>query len=85
MRRFFQDNGLTTIDILHNNCHFYGTGPSAHRGWFYEEEQSGHNEKVFNREVIRLEASLKGATLDRVFSTPATAARRSSPSWRRTA
>ena len=31
------------------------------RGWFYEEEQSGHNEKVLNREVGRLEASLKAA------------------------
>ena len=62
MRRFFQDNGLTTIDILHNNCHFYGDwAVCGTRGWFYEEEQSGHNEKVFNREVIRLEASLKAA------------------------
>ena len=24
MRRFFAENGITTIDILHNNCHFYG-------------------------------------------------------------
>lgn len=62
MRRFFQDNGLTTIDILHNNCHFYEDwAVCGTRGWFYEEEQSGHNEKVFNREVIRLEASLKAA------------------------
>ena len=62
MRRFFQDNGLTTIDILHNNCHSYGDwAVCGTRGWFYEEEQSGHNEKVFNREVIRLEASLKAA------------------------
>ena len=62
MRRFFQDNGLTTIDILHNNCHFYGDwAVCGTRGWFYEEEQDGHNEKVFNRELIRLEASLKAA------------------------
>ena len=55
MRRFFQDNGLTTIDILHNNCHFYGDwAVCGTRGWFYQEEQSGHNEKVFTREVIRL-------------------------------
>ena len=60
MRRFFQDNGLTTIDILHNNCHFYGDWAlCGTRGWFYEEDQQAHNEKVFNREVIRLEASLK--------------------------
>ena len=62
MRRFFADNGITTIDILHNNCHLYGDWAlCGTRGWFYEEEQSGHNEKVFNREVLRLEASLKAA------------------------
>lgn len=62
MKRFFSDNSLTTLDILHNNCHFYGDyALCGTRGWFYEEEQTGHNEKVFNREVIRLEASLKAA------------------------
>lgn len=62
MKRFFQENGITTIDILHNNCHYYGDfALCGTRGWFYEEEQSGHNEKVFNREVMRLEASLKAA------------------------
>lgn len=62
MKRFFSDNGLTTLDILHNNCHTYGDyALCGTRGWFYEEEQTGHNEKVFNREVMRLEASLKAA------------------------
>ena len=62
MRRFFADNGITTIGILHNNCHAYGDyALCGTRGWFYEEEQSGHNEKVLNREVGRLEASLKAA------------------------
>ena len=62
MTRFFQDNGITTIGILHNNCHAYGDyALCGTRGWFYEEEQSGHNEKVLNREVGRLEASLKAA------------------------
>ena len=62
MKRFFEENGIASIDILHNNCHFYGDyALCGTRGWFYEEEQSGHNEKVFNREVIRLEASLKAA------------------------
>ena len=62
MRRFFSENGLTTLDILHNNCHVYGDyALCGTRGWFYEEEQTGHNEKVFNREVMRLEASLKAA------------------------
>ena len=62
MTRFFAENGFSTLSILHNNCHFYGDwAVCGTRGWFYEEEQSGHNEKVFNREVIRLEASLKAA------------------------
>ena len=62
MERFFAENGLTTMEILHNNCRFYGdVALCGTRGWFYEEEQSGHNEKVFRRELIRLEASLKAA------------------------
>ena len=62
MNRFFTDHGFTTMEILHNNCHFYGdVALCGTRGWFYEEDQEGHNEKVFNRELIRLEASLKAA------------------------
>ena len=62
MQRFFAEHGFTTLDILHNNCHFYGgVALCGTRGWFYEEDQQGHNEKVFNRELIRLEASLKAA------------------------
>ena len=62
MKKFFAENGLTTIDILHNNCFFYGEyALCGTRGWFYEEEISGHNEKILNREVGRLEASLRAA------------------------
>ncbi len=62
MKRFFTDCGIKTIDILHNNCYFYGDyALCGTRGWFYEEEQTGHNEKILNREVLRLEASLKAA------------------------
>lgn len=62
MKKFWEDNGVTTIDILHNNCHFYGDyALCGTRGWFYEEERSGHNAKVLNREVMRLETSLKAA------------------------
>ena len=60
MKRFFAENGLTTIEILHNNCHTYGDyALCGTRGWFFEEDQKPHNEKVLNREVGRLEASLK--------------------------
>ncbi len=62
MNRFFEEQGFTTLNILHNNSYTYGPyALCGTRGWFYEEEQDGHNEKVFNRELIRLEASLKAA------------------------
>ena len=62
MSRFFAQEGFTTLNILHNNSYTYGPyALCGTRGWFYEEEQDGHNEKVFNRELIRLEASLKAA------------------------
>ena len=46
-----------------NNCYFYEEyAICGTRGWFFEEERSGqHDEKVFKRELIRLEASLKAA------------------------
>jgi predicted phosphohydrolase len=60
---FFRDNGISTIDILHNNCWFYGdTAICGTRGWFFEENmQDPHDRKILNRELIRLEASLKAA------------------------
>ena len=59
-RRFCEANGLEQMDLLHNNCHFYGEiALCGTRGWFFEEDQKPHNEKVLNREVGRLEASLK--------------------------
>ena len=62
MKAFFQENGFSTLDILHNNCHFYGEAAlCGTRGWFYEEDRGEHSAKIFNRELIRLEASLKAA------------------------
>ena len=62
MNAFFQANGLTRLHILHNNCAFYGdTALCGTRGWFFEENGTPHWEKVFNRELIRLEASLRAA------------------------
>ncbi len=62
MRRFFADNGITSIDILFNNCFFYGDyAICGTRGWFYEEDQQAHDEKVLHREVMRLETSLAAA------------------------
>ena len=62
MERFWQEAGFSNLALLHNNCHFYGDlALCGTRGWFYEEEADGHNEKVFRRELIRLETSLKAA------------------------
>ena len=61
--QFWEAHGIDSIALLHNNCHFYGdTAICGTRGWFYEEETgSEHDKKVLNREVGRLEASLKAA------------------------
>ncbi len=63
MERFFAENGLTTMEILHNNCCFYGDiALCGTRGWFYELDNQGtHNEKMLLREIGRLETSLKAA------------------------
>ena len=62
MKRFFAENGLDSLDILHNNCLWYGDKAlCGTRGWFYELDQNGHDEKVLLREAGRLETSLKAA------------------------
>ncbi len=62
MNRFFEEKGFTTLKILHNNCYFYGDAAlCGTRGWFYEEEKEGQDQKVFLRELQRLETSLKAA------------------------
>ena len=62
-RRFFAENGITSIDILHNNCYFYqDIAVCGTRGWFYEEETgAAHDKKIMLRELGRLETSLKAA------------------------
>ena len=61
--KFCKENGFTDLHILNNNCFEYdGWAICGTRGWFFEEERSGqHDEKVFKRELIRLETSLKAA------------------------
>ena len=62
-QKFCQDNNFENMHILNNNHYAYGDWAiCGTRGWFYEEEKSKeHDEKVFRRELIRLEASLKSA------------------------
>ncbi|MBQ7778524.1 MAG: metallophosphoesterase [Oscillibacter sp.] len=62
MNAFFAEKGFTTFDFLHNNCHTYGDyAICGTRGWFFELDQKAHDAKVLNREVMRLETSLKAA------------------------
>ena len=43
-RAFCEANGFTTLELLHNNCFFYGGhAVCGTRGWFLEEEQKPHN------------------------------------------
>lgn len=62
-RKFCEENGFEDMHVLNNNCFLYGeTAICGTRGWFFEEEQQGtHNEKIFLRELGRLETSLKEA------------------------
>lgn len=58
-----QNNDFSNQFILNNNHYEYENWAiCGTRGWFFEEEVSGqHDEKVFKRELLRLEASLKSA------------------------
>lgn len=63
MKKFFAEKELAGFEFLHNNCLFYGDiALCGTRGWFYEEEKgTGHDEKILNRELSRLKASLDAA------------------------
>ena len=62
-RKFFEQNGISTRDILYNNCFDYGDyAICGTRGWFYEEEKGNeHDAKIMHREIMRLETSLNAA------------------------
>ena len=61
--KFCQENNFSQQLILNNNYYEYnGYAICGTRGWFFEEERSAeHDEKVFKRELIRLETSLQAA------------------------
>ena len=61
--KFCEENEFSNQWILHNNCYEYnGWAICGTRGWFFEEDRSGeHDEKVFKRELLRLEKSLQAA------------------------
>lgn len=61
--KFCQENGFSNQYILNNNHYEHeGYAICGTRGWFFEEDRSSdHDGKVFRRELMRLEASLKSA------------------------
>lgn len=61
--KFCEENSFSDMFILNNNHYVYNdVAICGTRGWFFEEDRgSSHDEKVFKRELLRLEASLKSA------------------------
>lgn len=62
-KKFFEKHGISTIDILYNNCFFYGQRAiCGTRGWLCDAGSTlGHDKKILDRELMRMEMSLKAA------------------------
>ena len=62
-QRFCDEHDFPQMFLLNNNHFEYeDIAICGTRGWFFEEERSNeHDEKIFKRELLRLEASLKSA------------------------
>lgn len=64
MNRFIAENGFDTISILHNSAvEFDGFSVCGSRGWLFDSNEA-QDEKVLNREVMRLKMSLDSAKSD---------------------
>ncbi len=64
MNKFIEQYGFNTIKILHNNSYTVGNvSVCGSRGWMFESEED-HDEKILNREVLRLKMSLDSAECD---------------------
>lgn len=65
MRKFFAKHGLTTLDFIHNDFKLLeGIAVCGTKGWSAEEGKPSEvpeNAKIFRRELMRMEASLKAA------------------------
>lgn len=62
MNKFIEDNGFTTISLLHNNAYdFEGFSVCGSRGWFFDSDEE-KDEKVLNREVNRIKLSIESAS-----------------------
>lgn len=61
MTDFLDENGVTSLKFLHNNSYLRaGVNLCGTRGWLYNQPTE-LDKKVFNRELMRLEASLSSA------------------------
>lgn len=59
MNSFFQNHGLDSLNILHNNSYYAdGCWICGSRGWIFEKGGT-HDQKIINREAVRLEASIQ--------------------------
>ncbi len=61
MENFCVEKGFSSITFIQNSCFIAGEmAICGTRSWFFDSEEA-HDEKIQNREVGRLEASLKAA------------------------
>lgn len=64
MYRELEKHNIDSIQFLHNNSYIVdGVALCGSRGWMFETGED-HNEKIINREALRIEASLKDAPKD---------------------
>lgn len=69
MERFFKDNGFSSVNVLHNNS-FSAEGISicGTRGWIARQQcKNAEDEKIYLRELQRLELSLQSAENDKII------------------
>ena len=59
--RFCEEHHFPDFHVLNNSCFFYGDlALCGTRGWSYDaQKEGGHDEKIFLRELGRLERSLQ--------------------------
>ncbi|MDE5983637.1 MAG: hypothetical protein K2H13_00060 [Eubacterium sp.] len=64
MNEFVVKNNFDTISFLHNNSYeFEGFSVCGSRGWLFDSSEK-QDEKVLNREVLRLKMSLDSSKSD---------------------
>ncbi len=62
MNKFLAENNFDTIQILNNTAvGFENAAICGTRGWWYKDEQSGDDEKILDREKLRLVLALEEA------------------------